>query len=71
MGSTHWTDYVMLSFVISSAACFALVGARKTIKFGQIKGSIQELDSFDKKLLKLSALLFIAFLISLAVRLLV
>jgi hypothetical protein len=39
-------------------------------KYGYLKALGQELDAFDKKLLKISGLLFLLFLISLSVRLL-
>ena len=69
MGNTHWTDYVIFLFMFCSAVCLAIVGARKTFKYGYLKGAIQELDSFDKKLLKLSGLFLMIFLILLVVRL--
>ncbi len=71
MGNTHWTDLILISLMIASAACVAIIGARKQIKFGQFEGLMQEMDNFDKKLLKLSGLFLIMFLILLVIRLIV
>ena len=71
MTNTHWTDYIILAFAIGAAGCLSLIQIRKTFKFGPLKALVQEMDSFDKKLLKIAGLLFLTFLISLIIRLMV
>lgn len=71
MPNTHWTDYIILAFVIGAAGCLSLIQIRKTFKFGPLKGMVEEMDSFDKKLLKIAGMLFLTFLLSLSIRLMV
>lgn len=71
MTNIHWTDYIILAFAIGAAGCLSLIHTRKTFKFGPLKGMVQEMDFFDKKLLTIAGLLLLTFLISLTIRLMV
>ena len=69
MGKTHWTDIIILLFLIGSAGCLSIIQIRKTMQHGQIKALGKEFDGLDKNILKISGMLFLLFLISLGIRL--
>ena len=57
----HWLDYIIVLILFLSAGCLSIIQVRKTRKFGQFVSLGQELDAFDRQVLKIAGLLFIVF----------
>ena len=69
LGNTHWSDYIILILLFCSVGCLSIIQIRKTMKHGRLKSLVQELDDFDKRLLKISGIFFLVFALLLGIRL--
>ena len=54
MYTPHWTNYIIIFFLLVSGVCLGIIGTRKYIRYGPIRGAMQELDNYDKKILKIA-----------------
>lgn len=63
MNIKKYFDYIALFFLFASVGSLSVIQIRKTIKHGTLNSLTQELDNFDKKLIKISLCLLVIFII--------
>ena len=69
LDSHQWLDLIILFSLSIAFGCLSIIQIRKASKHGYLKAVGQDLDEFDKRLLKFSAGFLLIFIVLLCIRL--
>jgi hypothetical protein len=69
LDSHKWLDLIILFSLSAAFGCLSIIQIRKASKHGYLKAVGQDLDEFDKRLLKFLAGFLLIFIVLLCIRL--